>query len=189
MNFLQFVKQWRDENNPNMKWVDAMSAARKDYYKNKEMKVPTLYTSQKGDDVDIDIFDYTRSKNIKPEIFEFKPKGKKFDTDVYLVEGEKVKPADLARVRKMFKNKRGKKAMDSEIEALMNLPTTYREPKAKKGRPLGIKKVSHIKKDTMKLLKAMHKGEKMKGKKGITKRFAKNLVQKTLALKRMEGRN
>lgn len=185
MNYLQFVKQWRDENNPDMKWTDAMSAARKDYYKNKETKVPTLYTSQKGEDIDRDIFDYTRSKNIKPEIFEFKPKGKKFDTDVYLVEGEKVKPSYLARVRKMFKNKRGKKAMDSEIEALMNIPTTYTEPKAKKRRPLGIKKVSQIKKDTMSMLKVLHRGQKNRGKKGITKRFAKNLVKKTLALERM----
>lgn len=188
MNYLQFVKQWRSQNAPTMSWKDAMRNARRFYYQDKEQQVPTLYSPEKADAIDRTIFDSIKESGFQPEIFEFRPKGKKFDRDVYLVEGEKTNPEQLQQLRKMMKVKKGKNDMEAEIQSLMNLPTTYREPKAKQGRPIGIKKVAKIKKAAMKMLKGVSKQRKEKGMKGLTKRYAKNFIKKALALKRMEGR-
>jgi hypothetical protein len=188
MNYLQFVKQWRTKNAPTMSWKDAMRNARRFYYQDKEQQVPTLYSPEAGDSIDRSIFDSIKESGYQPEIFEFRPKGKKFDRDVYLVEGEKTNPEQLQQLRKKMKSKKGKDDMNYEIQALMNLPTVDRPLKAKKPRPIGIRKVGKIKNAAMKLMKNISKQRKQKGMKGLTKGYARKFIKKALILKTLEGR-
>ena len=195
MNYMTYVKQWRQATDPTMKWSDAVSKAKKDYYAMKEGMIDTLYTKQSN--VNIERIYNALQDKVPEEYLEFVPSNKKNDKTAYLGLMEKIDKDKLGKIKKLIakkverekeqeKEQGNVEAMNEEIQALMDLPTSYRDEKLKQPRAIGIKKVGRLKKNIKGNLKAESRLVKSKGLRGITKKDAKSRTQIILAMNRMK---